>query len=59
LDRLADLVPPPRRRQKKRHSGRAGRRFGIRCFGLENGEHAIHEPLVSLEIVAELPLAGL
>jgi NAD(P)-dependent dehydrogenase (short-subunit alcohol dehydrogenase family) len=44
---------------EKRRSMRAGRRFGIRCFGLENGEHAIHEPLVSLEIVAELQFAGL
>ena len=40
-----------------RHGG--GRRSGCRCFEPENGGHAIHEPLVSPEIVAERPLAGL
>jgi len=31
----------------------------VPLIGIENGEHAIHEPLVSPETVAEVPLTGL
>jgi hypothetical protein len=30
----------------------------VPLIGIENGEHAIHEPLVSPETVAEVPLTG-
>jgi hypothetical protein len=31
----------------------------VPLIGIENGEHAIHEPLVSPETVAEVPLTAL
>jgi hypothetical protein len=63
LDRLADVVPPPRKHRHRYHGvfapnhklWRAGK--GLARIG--GREHAAHEPLISSVIVAEVPLAGL
>lgn len=52
---LAELGETPRRRQKNATPHAEATRSGIRCFGPEKGEHAIHETLISPETIMEAP----
>jgi hypothetical protein len=50
-----DSAPPPEKRQARGE----GRREGNGLLGPGGRQHVAHEPLISSEMVAEVPLAGL
>jgi hypothetical protein len=59
LARLADLSPPPRRRQKNATQGGEARHSGNRCLGAGSREHAAHKPLICRATLADVPETGL
>ena len=59
LDRLADLVPPPRKHRHRSHGVTQAKPRGKAWCSHGRQQHATHELLISRAMREEVPSAGL